>query len=191
MPVNVYGETKLIFEHILERYNQAYGIKYICLRYFNAAGASLLHGEDHEPETHLIPRVIRVALDGGQPVNIFGLDYPTRDGSCVRDYVHVVDIARAHILALNKMDSLGGKAFNLGSGDGNTVTEVVETIKKVSGKALDVKVCPRRAGDPAILVASSRSAQENLGWLPRYNNLENIVESGWRWMKEHPNGYKR
>jgi UDP-glucose 4-epimerase len=190
IPVNVYGETKLIFERILERYRQAYGIKYVCLRYFNAAGASLLHGEDHAPETHLIPRVIRAALNGGQPVNVFGADYPTRDGSCVRDYVHVVDIARAHILALNKLEILGGKAFNLGSGEGYTVTEVVNTVKKVSGKALNVKVCSRRAGDPAVLVASSRAAQENLGWFPQYNNLESIVESSWQWMKEHPNGYK-
>ncbi len=188
-PVNVYGETKLIFERVLESYAKAYGLKYVSLRYFNAAGASVLCGEDHDPETHLIPRVIRAAMDGSRPVNIFGADYPTRDGSCVRDYVHVIDIARAHILALKKLDSVGGKAFNLGSGEGYTVNEVVEAVKRVSGKIMNIKICPRRNGDPAVLVASSKSAQEELGWQPKYKNLETIIESSWLWTKEHPFGY--
>ena len=187
-PLNVYGETKLILERTLGWYNRAYGLKYICLRYFNAAGASLLHGEHHRPETHLIPRIIQAARENGQPVKVFGTTYPTPDGSCVRDYVHVEDIARAHILALNKLDNLSGHTFNLGSGEGYSVLEVIQTVKKVSGLDFKVKTDSRRAGDPAILVASSKLAQSEMGWSPRHN-LESIVESAWRWSKDHPHGY--
>lgn len=190
-PVNVYGETKLMFERILEWYSKAYGLKYICLRYFNAAGASQLFGEDHRPETHLVPRIIRAAHEKKGPVNVFGVDYPTRDGSCVRDYVHVIDIARAHILAFKKLDHLSGKVYNLGNGEGYTVMEVINAVKKISGEDISIKVCPRRSGDPAALIASSNSAQEELGWRPQYNSLESIVESSWRWVQAHPNGYGR
>jgi UDP-glucose 4-epimerase len=190
-PISVYGETKLIFERVLEWYSQAYGLKYICLRYFNAAGASLSHGEDHYPETHLIPRVIQAALNKNGPINIFGVDYPTRDGSCVRDFVHVKDIASAHILALNMLDRLNSGSYNLGSGDGYTVKEVVEAVKKTSGNNLNVKVCSRRSGDPAVLVASSKLAKTELGWQPQSSSLESIIESSWRWAKDHPNGYKK
>ncbi len=188
-PVNVYGDTKLAFEKVLGWYRKAYGLDFVCLRYFNAAGASLEHGEDHHPETHLIPRVIQAALKQDSQINIYGTDYPTRDGSCVRDYIHVIDIARAHILALDKLDKLSGKAFNLGSGDGYTVKEVVEAVRKVSGIEMNVKVSPRRSGDPATLVASSQLARELLGWQPQHSSLEEIVESSWRWAKNHPQGY--
>jgi UDP-glucose 4-epimerase len=188
-PINVYGETKLIFERILEAYGRAYGLRSVCLRYFNAAGASYLYGEDHNPETHLIPRIIQAALNGDNRVNIFGADYPTRDGTCVRDYVHVLDIARAHILALEKLDNLNERAFNLGGGDGYSVAEVVKAVKKICGNNLDTKVGPRRAGDPATLIASSRLAREELGWKPQFDNLESIIESSWNWAKRHPQGY--
>jgi UDP-glucose 4-epimerase len=188
-PVNVYGETKLIMERVLGWYNRAYGLKYICLRYFNAAGASELYGEHHRPETHLIPRIIQAAQENSKPVKVFGNTYPTPDGSCVRDYVHVADIARAHILALNKMDSLSGQAFNLGSSSGYSVLEVINAVKRISGVEFKVKIDSRRAGDPAILVASSKLAQSELGWSPRHN-LESVVESAWRWTKDHPRGYE-
>jgi UDP-glucose 4-epimerase len=188
-PVNAYGESKLMFERILQWYGSAYGLRYISLRYFNAAGASELLGEDHCPETHLIPNVLRAALDRSEPVAIFGTDYPTRDGSCIRDYVHVRDIARGHLLALEKLDGLNGRAYNLGNGDGYSVLEVVETARKVTGVDIPVIISPRRAGDPAVLVASSRRVKSELGWEPRSPNLEGIVESTWRWMRKHPEGY--
>jgi UDP-glucose 4-epimerase len=188
-PVNVYGDTKLTFEKILGWYRKAYGLDFICLRYFNAAGASAEHGEDHHPETHLIPRIIQAALKQDSQINIYGRDYPTRDGSCIRDYVHVTDIARAHILALDKLEILSGRAFNLGNGEGYTVIEVVEAVRKASGIALNVKMCPRRQGDPATLVASSKLARELLGWQPQYSSLEDIVDSSWHWARKHPQGY--
>jgi UDP-glucose 4-epimerase len=189
-PINVYGETKLIFERILEYYRNAYKLNYISLRYFNAAGASSRYGEDHHPETHLIPRVIQAALNPDNIINIYGEDYPTRDGSCVRDYVHVIDIARAHILALKKLDSLSGKAYNLGSGDGYTVKEIVESVKRISGSNLNLRICARRPGDPAVLVASSKLAREELGWQPKYSELDSIIGSAWHWAKQHPQGYQ-
>jgi len=190
VPVNSYGESKLMFERILAWYGEAYGLKHISLRYFNAAGASELSGEDHHPETHLIPNVLKAALNNN-PVRVFGADYRTKDGSCIRDYVHVVDIARAHILALKKLDSLCSRVYNMGNGEGYSNFEVVDIAKKVSGVNIPAKISPRRKGDPAVLVASSNLAKEELGWKPDFPDLESIIESAWKWMKEHPDGYER
>jgi len=187
-PINAYGETKLMFERILEWYGNAYGLKHISLRYFNAAGATDGQGEDHRPETHLIPNVLKAALDR-TPVSIFGTDYPTRDGSCLRDYVHVLDIAQAHMLALGRLDSLGSRVYNLGNEQGYSVLEVVETAKRVTGVNISSLIYPRRSGDAAVLVASSNRARSELGWIPQFPGLESIVESAWRWMREHPQGY--
>lgn len=188
-PTNAYGESKLIFERVLGWYGKAYGLQHISLRYFNAAGASELLGEDHLPETHLIPNVLRTALHKNSLVSIFGTDYPTKDQSCVRDYIHVVDIAQAHILALERLESLSGRAYNLGNGEGYSVLEVVEIATKVTGKDIPVQICPRRPGDPAILVASSDQAKSELGWKPNFPELKSIIESAWKWMRKHPNGY--
>lgn len=211
VPLNAYGESKLMFETVLQWYGKAYGIKHISLRYFNAAGASSRLGEDHDPETHLIPNVLRVALiqppvpspqspvrnpqpqglgarDGGL-VSIFGSDYPTKDGSCIRDYVHVIDIAQAHVLALAGLDALSGKAYNLGSGSGYSVLEVVATARKVTGCEIRAEISPRRPGDPAVLVASASRAKAELGWEPRFPKLEPIIDSAWKWMRNHPDGY--
>jgi UDP-glucose 4-epimerase len=247
VPVNAYGESKLMFERILEWYGKAYGLKHISLRYFNAAGASKRFGADHHPATHLIPNILKTALrvdsnlkvQGSgltgnnlehrtlnieprtlnleprtlniEPVNVFGTDYPTKDGTCIRDYIHVVDIARAHILALAKLGAepetrnverrtsnveprtagLGWEAgaYNLGNGEGYSVLEVIETAKKVTGIDIPTRICPRRPGDPAVLVASSNKARTELGWKPEFPKLESIIESAWRWMREHPEGY--
>ena len=189
LPVNSYGESKLMFEHILKWYGRAYGLKHISFRYFNAAGASELLGEDHCPETHLIPNVLKAALDKNSPVYIFGTDYPTKDGSCIRDYVHVTDIAQAHVLALEKIDALSGRAYNLGNGEGYSVLEVMETAKKVTSVDIPTKISARRAGDPAVLVASSDRAKEELGWKPKFPELESIIASAWKWMKEHLKEY--
>jgi UDP-glucose 4-epimerase len=189
VPVNSYGETKLMFEKILEWYGRAYGIRHISMRYFNAAGASERLGEDHRPETHLIPNVLKAAKNSRKPVPIFGKDYPTRDGSCIRDYVHVIDIAQAHILALSKLDELSGRAYNLGNGEGYSVLEVIKAARIVSGSQIPTTFSPRRAGDPAVLLASSERAKSELGWSPRFPEIETIIESAWRWMEKNPNGY--
>jgi len=189
-PINAYGESKLMFEHILDWYGKAYGLKHISLRYFNAAGASEHLGEGHHPETHLIPNVLKAARDGN-PVPVFGTDYSTKDGSCIRDYVHVIDIARAHILALEKLEGLSGRVYNLGNAKGYSVMEVIEAARQVTGIDIPVKPCPRRYGDPAVLVASSNRAKEELGWKPGFSNLEAIIKSAWKWMREHPNGYEQ
>ena len=189
LPVNSYGESKLMFEHILKWYGRAYGLKHISFRYFNAAGATGLLGECHLPETHLIPNILKAALEKSNPVSIFGTDYPTKDGSCIRDYVHVIDIAQAHILALEKIDGLSSKAYNLGNGEGYSVLEVLEAARKVTGAEIPVKICPRRAGDPAVLVASSTRARKELGWKPEFPGPETIIESAWMWMKRYPKGY--
>jgi len=189
-PINSYGETKLMFENILKWYGIAYGLKHISLRYFNAAGASGNHGEDHRPETHLIPNILRAALNPDKPVAIFGNDCPTRDGSCVRDFVHVVDIANAHILALEKLDVFSGRAYNLGNGEGYSVLEVIQIAREVTGVDIPVEIYPRRAGDPAILVASSARAGSELGWEPEHTTLKEIIESAWKWMKVNPDGYE-
>jgi len=189
-PVNSYGESKLIFERILAWYGRAYGLKHVSLRYFNAAGASQRLGEDHHPETHLIPNVLKAALNRSKPVGIFGTDYPTKDGSCVRDYIHVLDIARAHILALERVEELSGRVYNLGNGDGYSVLEVVEAARKVTGVNIPAEVLVRRSGDPAVLVASSDLAKSELGWEPYLPGIEDIVGSAWSWMRRHPNGYE-
>jgi UDP-glucose 4-epimerase len=189
VPVNSYGETKLMFERILEWYGRAYGLQHISFRYFNAAGASNNFGEDHRPETHLIPNVLKVPLNKTGAVSVFGSDYPTKDGSCIRDYVHVIDIAKAHILALQKIQLHSGKVFNLGSGSGYSVLEVIETSKKVTGVDIPTTICSKRAGDPAILLASSARAKTDLGWKPEFPELDGIIESAWKWMKSHPTGY--
>jgi UDP-glucose 4-epimerase len=190
-PINSYGESKLMFENILKWYGRAYGLKHISLRYFNAAGATKLLGEDHHPETHLIPNVLKAAWKQSEPVKVFGADYQTRDGSCIRDYVHVKDIAQAHILALYKLGDTSSGAYNLGNGAGYSVFEVVRTAEKVARVKIPVKVSSRRPGDPAVLVASSNKAKQELSWKPQFTELESIVESAWKWLSEHPDGYER
>jgi len=190
-PINSYGESKLMFERILEWYGRAYELRHISFRYFCAAGATELLGEDHRPETHLTPNVLKAALNRNNPVSVFGTDYPTKDGSCIRDYVHVVDIAQAHLLALEKINDLSGNIYNLGNGKGYSVLEVIKTAEKVAGVKIPVKFCPRRLGDPAVLVASAERAKKELGWKPRFSKLEGIIESAWRWLKNHPDGYEQ
>ena len=191
IPLNSYGESKFMFERILEWYGKAYGLKHISLRYFNAAGASEHLGEDHRPETHLIPNVLKAALGKNYPVDVFGADYATKDGSCIRDYIHVIDIAQAHILALGKIEELNGRVYNLGNSEGYSVLEVVAAAEKVVGARIPTRTCPRRAGDPAVLVASADLAQAELGWQTRFPEIETIIESAWRWLREYPNGYQR
>jgi UDP-glucose 4-epimerase len=193
-PTNPYGETKLAIERMLGWYQRAYGIGYAALRYFNAAGAHVSSdiGEDHgERETHLIPRLIRSAMEGGPPTPILGEDYPTSDGTCVRDYVHVSDLAEAHALALValKKGSLEAASYNLGNGEGFSVREVVAAVGKVAGSTPPTEMAPRRQGDPAILVASAERAIRRLGWRPRLPALEQIVRTAWAWHKAHPDGY--
>ena len=189
-PINAYGESKLAFERILESYKRAYGLKYISLRYFNAAGASRDLGEDHHPETHLIPNILKVALGQAGHVNIFGTDYPTRDGSCIRDYIHVLDIARAHILAISALENNEkDRVYNLGNGEGYSVLEVIEAARKVTGADIPAVIHPRRQGDPAVLVANSALAKRELRWQPTHSSLENIIETAWQWQKNHPKGY--
>lgn len=191
-PVNSYGESKLMFERVLHWYGHAYGLKFISLRYFNAAGASERFGEDHNPETHLIPNVLKVALGRAAHIPIFGIDYPTKDGSCIRDYIHVLDIAKAHILGLKHLErNRGNKAYNLGNNRGYSVIDVIETARKVTGAQIPTTIHPRRAGDPPVLVASSKLAKSELGWQPEYPDVETIIDSAWQWQKRHPYGYKR
>jgi len=188
-PTNPYGESKLAFERALHWYAGAYGMRYVSLRYFNAAGASRRCGELHNPETHLIPIVLQVASGLRPRVQIFGDDYPTRDGTCVRDYVHVVDLARAHVLALDKLDQ-GSATYNLGcGGQGYTVKEVIACAQDITGAEISIQVGARRDGDPAILIASSEVIRRELNWAPQYQDLRTIVGSAWSWLQEHPNGY--
>jgi UDP-glucose 4-epimerase len=187
-PVNVYGETKLLVERMLRWYGERRGLRWVALRYFNAAGATEERGEDHDPETHLIPIVLQVPLGRREAITIFGDDYPTRDGTCVRDYVHILDLAQGHILALDQCDR-GGGVFNLGNGQGFSNMEVVEAARRVTGHPIPVEIGPRRPGDPAELVASSEKARNILGWQPRYPSLDVIVASAWRWHQTHPDGY--
>jgi UDP-glucose 4-epimerase len=187
-PTNPYGETKLAFERALRWYEPAYGLRYVSLRYFNAAGATARCGEWHDPETHLIPIVLQAAAGKREQVEIYGDDYPTRDGTCVRDYIHVVDLARAHILGLGILDARSA-IYNLGcGGEGYTVKEVIDLAHEVTGKEIPFKVGPRRPGDPAVLIASSERIKRELGWSPKFQDLRKILESAWLWLKEHPNG---
>lgn len=193
LPTNPYGETKLACERALAWYGRAHGTKHVSLRYFNAAGA---HpdgdlGEDHAPESHLIPNLLASAAGSGPPTAIFGSDYPTPDGTCVRDYVHVVDLAQAHVQALGALESgaIEGEAFNLGNGEGFSVRQVVDVVARVTGKRPATIEAPRRDGDPAVLVASSERARRQLGWSPEHGTLEEIVATAWRWHRDHPGGY--
>ena len=191
-PTNCYGETKLAMEKMMGWTSLAHGLRYVALRYFNAAGAhpSGAIGEAHAPETHLIPLILQVPNGKREKISIFGDDYATHDGTCVRDYIHVTDLAQAHILALDYLLSGGeNNVFNLGNGVGFTVKEVVDVARAVTGHPIPAEICPRRAGDPAQLVASSDKARTVLGWKPRYDKLETIVSSAWAWHKDHPNGY--
>ncbi|MFA4987710.1 MAG: UDP-glucose 4-epimerase GalE [Candidatus Brocadiia bacterium] len=191
-PINPYGFTKLFVEQILADCAVAYGISATCLRYFNAAGAhpSGDIGEDHTPESHLIPLILSVALGRRPEITLFGDDYPTRDGSCVRDYVHTVDLASAHVLALDKMlQGAPGRAYNLGNGKGTTVFEVVESCRKATGHPIPTRIAARRPGDPPALVADSSRAMEELGWIPRFSGIDDIVNTAWNWHSRHPGGY--
>ncbi|MDX2140009.1 MAG: UDP-glucose 4-epimerase GalE [Chloroflexota bacterium] len=191
IPGSVYGETKYIAERYLRWMDRIYGLKSCCLRYFNACGA---HpdghiGEDHRPETHLIPLVIQVALGQRDKVSVFGTDYDTPDGTCIRDYVHVNDLASAHILAMEALADGQSRVYNLGSGNGYSVLEVIETVRKVTGHPIPVEYGPRRAGDLAALVADSQRIKRELGWQPQFDDLQRIVETAWQWHSTHPNGY--
>jgi len=186
-PINPYGESKLMFEKILKWYQQIHGLEFIAFRYFNAAGASEQFGEHHRIETHLIPNVLKVALGQATQCEVYGTDYPTPDGTCIRDYIHIKDLAQAHILGLAP-----GKSgfYNLGNGDGYSVKQVIETCEKITGKKIPFIEKPRRAGDPPKLVAAADKAIRELGWKPQYPKLEDIVKTAWAWHVKHPNGYK-
>ena len=193
-PTNAYGETKLCMEKMMKWADKAHGVKYISLRYFNVAGAheSGEIGEDHNPETHLIPLILQVPLGKREFISIFGDDYETHDGTCIRDYIHVTDLADAHILAVHKLrEGSESNIYNLGSGNGFTVKEMIETARKVTGHEIPAKVCERRAGDPAKLVASSEKARRELGWVPKHENVEDMISSAWNWHQKHPNGFEK
>jgi len=184
-PTNPYGETKLSFERAMHWYDRAYGLRYASLRYFNAAGATENCGEVHDPETHLIPIALQAAAGKRTHVEIFGDDYPTEDGTCVRDYIHVIDLARAHIMALNALSD-DSRIYNLGcGGSGYSVRQVIDTAREVTGKEIPTKVAPRRAGDPAVLIASSEKINRELAWQPMNQDLRVIIESAWKWMQKH------
>jgi UDP-glucose 4-epimerase len=192
-PTNPYGETKLAIERALSWFQRAYGLNFVALRYFNAAGAHPdgTIGEDHEPESHLIPRLLGAALGPTDPIPIFGTDYPTPDGTCVRDYIHVLDLAQAHVLAMEALlqGEAQSEAFNLGNGEGFSVRQVVETTERVTGGRVPTAEAPRRPGDPATLVASSERIAQRLGWRPEHPDLEQIVQNAWNWHRLHPQGY--
>jgi UDP-glucose 4-epimerase len=186
-PISPYGESKLTFEKILRWYDEIYGVKFVCLRYFNAAGATEEFGEDHRPETHLIPTVLNVALGQKPNVEIYGTDYETPDGTCIRDYIHIVDLARAHILALGATAS---GFYNLGTGGGSSVRQVIATCRKITGRKIDMIEKIRRPGDPARLIASSEKIKNELGWRPQFQSLDAIIESAWKWHQKFPRGYE-
>ena len=182
-PTNAYGESKLMVEEMLRWFNRIHGLRYASLRYFNVAGAMEGYGEAHEPESHLIPLVLDVALGRKKSIQVFGEDYPTRDGTCIRDYIHVRDLADAHLLALAALKTQSRLIYNLGNGQGFTVREVIESARRVTGKAIAVEARARRAGDPAVLVASSEKIQRELGWKPKFADLDKIVASAWEWQQ--------
>lgn len=191
-PTNAYGETKLAMEKMMKWADLSHGVKYISLRYFNVAGAheSGEIGEDHNPETHLIPLILQVPLGKREFISIFGDDYDTHDGTCIRDYIHVTDLADAHILAVHKLrDGSDSNIYNLGSGNGFTVKEMIEAARKVTGHPIPAKICERRAGDPAKLVAASQKARTELGWEPKLENVEAMISSAWKWHQNHPDGF--
>jgi UDP-glucose 4-epimerase len=190
-PINPYGNTKLAVEKALQDYAHAYKLGAVALRYFNAAGASRdgTIGEDHDPETHLIPLVIQSVLGQRPHIEVFGTDYATADGTCVRDYIHVEDLADAHLRALERAQNGKMLCYNLGTGRGDSVREVIQAVEKVTGKPVPLKEGPRRAGDPPVLVASSEKARRELGWVTRYTDLHEIIETAWKWHRSHPRGY--
>lgn len=186
-PINPYGESKLAFEKILRWYDQIHGLRFVSLRYFNAAGASDKFGEDHRCETHLIPNVLKVALGQNPAVEVYGTDYETPDGTCIRDYIHIVDLARAHILALNANKS---EFYNLGTGGGSSVREVIECCRSITGRKIGIAEKPRRPGDPPRLIASSEKIKRELGWQPQFQSLDAIIASAWQWHTKFPKGYE-
>ncbi|MBM7551458.1 UDP-glucose 4-epimerase GalE [Thalassobacillus pellis] len=192
-PTNPYGETKLAIEKMLKWAEKAHGIKHIILRYFNVAGADPEGriGEDHRPETHLIPIILQVALDKRDKILVFGNDYETKDGTCVRDYIHVTDLVDAHLLAIKKLSKDGqSDVFNLGNGQGFTVKEVIDAARRVTGHDIPAEIAPRRSGDPAQLVASSEKALNELGWHPQHSDMEEMIRTAWHWFQDHPDGYE-
>ncbi len=189
-PVNSYGESKLAFERALIWYELAHGIRHVSFRYFNACGATEAHGEDHRPETHIIPLLLAAATGRIETFRLYGTDYPTADGTCIRDYVHVTDIAAAHLLALEYLEAHPSGVFNLGLGHGYSNREVVKTVEKITGRKIPLIESPRRPGDPARLVAASSLAEETLNWRPHFGNLEDMVASAWEWKRRNPEGYR-
>ncbi len=189
IPTNVYGESKLLVERMLHWFQTIHGLRYASLRYFNAAGATPLLGEDHQPESHLIPLILQVAAGNRNQIAVYGSDYSTEDGTCVRDYIHVLDLASAHLLALTALSHHEKLIYNLGNGRGFSVRQVIEVAGRITGKPIAVSEQPRRAGDPAVLVASSDRIQQDLGWRPHHQDLDAIVLSAWNWRRNHPHGY--
>ena len=189
VPGSPYGESKYFLERMLYWLDRIHGLRYAALRYFNAAGATATRGEDHDPELHLIPIVLQVALGQRDSITVFGDDYPTPDGTCVRDYIHVADLSQAHILALGAIEKQS-RVYNLGNGQGFSVRQVIETARKITGHPIPVKTGPRRPGDPPTLIAGSEKIRRELGWQPRFTNLHDIVESAWKWYQAHPRGYE-
>ena len=188
LPINPYGESKLCFEKVLNWYSKIYGLKYAALRYFNAAGATEKYGEDHNPETHLIPILLQVAQGKREKAMLFGDDYDTPDGTCIRDYIHILDLAQAHEKALYAPKS---GHYNLGTGSGLSVMQILEAARKVTGHPIPADVVPRRPGDPPRLIADSTRARQELGWKPQFENAEAIIASVWKWLQKHPNGYSK
>jgi len=188
-PINPYGESKLMFEKILDWYHKAYGLRFNCFRYFNAAGASKNLGEYHRHESHLIPLAIQVLLGKREKLEIFGNDYSTKDGTCVRDYIHVIDIALAHIKSIDNLEKNPSAKYNLGNGKGFSNLEVIKILETISGKKIPYEIAPRRPGDPDVLIASSELAAKHLGWEPTFRRLEDIIYSAWEWHSKHPDGY--
>jgi UDP-glucose 4-epimerase len=186
-PINPYGESKQVFEKILRWYDEIHGLRFVSLRYFNAAGASEKFGEDHRHETHLIPNVLKAALGQKPHVEIYGTDYETPDGTCIRDYIHILDLSEAHVLALEAKQSA---CYNLGTGGGSSVREVVEYCRKITGKNISVVEKPPRAGDPPRLIAASEKIKRELGWQPKFQSLDAIIESAWKWHQKFPRGYE-
>ena len=190
LPVNAYGESKLLVERMLEWFHRIHGLRYASLRYFNAAGSDGVRGENHRPETHLIPIALEVALGKRARIEIYGDDYPTPDGTCVRDYIHVADLASAHLLALEALKQRDKLIYNLGNGRGFSVMEVIESVRRITAHSMPARTSPRRAGDPAILVASSQRIRDDLRWSPKHPELDDIVSSAWEWRRTNPNGYQ-
>lgn len=191
-PVNPYGRSKLQFEQFLADCSKAHGLRYVALRYFNAAGATENYGEDHRPETHLIPLILQVAAGKRGVLEVYGNDYPTPDGTCIRDYIHIIDLATAHLLALQhlRQDKVSSAVYNLGNNRGFSVLEVIQIAEKVTGKKIPYIISPRRAGDPPVLIASSEKIKRELGWAPHYQEIEQIVADAWRWQQKFPAGYE-